>query len=132
MSAERLPQSGQAVRAKHLARLVGSLAAKYLSGFIKCAGSIVEKRPPALVASRDRKKNVADAGIGKANGRIPWIQFSKANEPNGIPARNSIARTVAAARKLKNKAKQRETFVGGIRRSEDQRSKTDGNRQRGR
>jgi hypothetical protein len=132
LSPEGPPQSRKAVRAEHLARLIGLFAAKYLPGFVKYARSIVEKRPPAMVALSDRKKNVANARIGKANGRISWIEFGKADQPNGVPAGNSIARTVASARKLKNKAKQCEAFVGGIRRSEDQSSENDRNRQRGR
>jgi len=115
----------------HLNRLIGALAAKYLFGFIKYARSIVEKLSSAIVTLRYRKKNVANARFGKANGQIARAQFRKAYEPHGILARNSITRPVAPAQRL-NKVKRREAFVGGIGRSQDQSSEDGRNRQRAR
>jgi hypothetical protein len=115
----------------HLNRLIGSLAAKNRFGFIKCARSIVEEHAPAIVTLRYRKKNVANARLGKANGQIARTQFRKAYEPHGVLARNSVTRPVAPAQRL-NKVKQREAFVGGVRSSEGQSSENDRNRQRAR
>jgi hypothetical protein len=74
---------------------------------------------------------VADARVRKANGRIARIQFSKAYGSNGVLARNSTTRKVAATGRL-NKAKRREALVRGIGSSEDQSSENGKNRHRAR
>jgi hypothetical protein len=129
LSLKELSQTGEAIWAYHLACLIEPLAAKYLFGFIKWARSIIEKQSSAIVTSGWREKNVANARIRKANGRIARIQFSKACGSNRVLARSSTTRKVAATGRL-NKTKQRVAFVGDIGSSEDQSSENDRNRHR--
>ena len=66
LSPKCLPQSGHAVRAEYITRLIGPFAAKDLLGFIEYARSIIEQQALAIVASGGCKKNVADARFRKA------------------------------------------------------------------